>query len=86
MCLVASRAQSSRSWQTPPSQMPYFPRLNPDPVSRPILGMVRYGEGSVDGTALWMNSSPDEVYRKIFRRCSIPSTTAGRSRLARMAR
>ncbi len=45
--------------QTPPSQMPYFPRLNPDPVSQPILE-AGPGDGSVDGTALWMNSSPDD--------------------------
>ncbi|MBX3069434.1 MAG: hypothetical protein KF883_02900 [Thermomicrobiales bacterium] len=45
--------------QTPPSQMPYFPRLNPDPVSQPILESG-LGDNSVDGTALWMNSSPDD--------------------------
>jgi hypothetical protein len=44
---------------TPPSQMPYFPRLNPDPVSQPIV-VSGPSEGAVGGTTMWMNSSPDE--------------------------
>lgn len=45
--------------QTPPSQMPYFPRVNPDPISQPILESGP-GSSTVDGTALWVNSSPDD--------------------------
>lgn len=41
---------------SPPSQPPYFPPLNVDIMTQPILS---FGP-AVDGTALWMNSSPDE--------------------------
>jgi hypothetical protein len=50
-----------RIMETPPSQMAYFPRLNGNPLTDPILGIS--GMGSVDGTSLWINSSPDESVR-----------------------
>jgi hypothetical protein len=45
--------------ETPPSRTPYFPRMNQNPRTDPIVG-TSGGVGSVDGTSLWMNSSPDE--------------------------
>jgi hypothetical protein len=45
--------------ETPPSQMPYFPRLNGNPLTDPLVGTAGQG-GSVDGTSLWMNSSSDD--------------------------
>lgn len=44
--------------ETPPSQTPYFPRLNQNPLTDPLIGSGP-NQGAVDGTALWMNSSPD---------------------------
>lgn len=44
--------------ETPPSRTPYFPRLNGNPLTDPIMGTS--GGEAVDGTALWMNSSPDD--------------------------
>ena len=43
--------------ETPPSQSPYFPRLNAKAPTDPIVGT---GSTDVDGTTLWMNSSPDD--------------------------
>ncbi len=44
---------------TPPSQTPYFPRLNQNPLTDPLVG-TSGSTGAVDGTSLWMNSSPDD--------------------------
>lgn len=45
--------------QTPPSQTPYFPRLNGNPLTDPLVGTASSGN-VVDGTTLWMNSSAEE--------------------------
>lgn len=45
--------------ETPPTQMPYFPRLNQNPLTDPLMGSGP-NQNAVDGTALWMNSSPNE--------------------------
>lgn len=45
--------------ESPPSQAPYFPRLNMNPLTDPLMG-ASGSTVAVDGTALWMNSSPDE--------------------------
>lgn len=45
--------------ETPPSRTPYFPRLNQNPLTDPIIGTGK-GKDLVDGTVLWLNSSPDE--------------------------
>lgn len=47
--------------ETPPSQMPYLPRLNQNPLTDPLMGTK--GKSATDGTALWTNSSPDESER-----------------------
>ncbi len=59
-CDVPRRAPGAieQIMQTPPSQTPYFPRINGNPLTDPIVGIS--GTGSVDGTSLWMNSSPDD--------------------------
>ena len=44
--------------ETAPPQSPYFPRVNQNPLTDPIMGTS--GGTAIDGTALWMNSSPDE--------------------------
>lgn len=48
--------------QTPPSQMPYFPRLNQNPLTDPLMG-TKGSSAALDGTSLWMNSSPDASVR-----------------------
>ena len=45
--------------ETPPSQTPYFPRVNQNPLTEPLVG-TSGSVGAVDGTSLWMNSSPDD--------------------------
>ncbi len=45
--------------ETPPSRTPYFPRLNANPLTDPLVG-TSGSIGTVDGTSLWMNSSPDD--------------------------
>ncbi len=45
--------------EAPPSQTPYFPRLNQNPLTDPIIGSGP-NQGAVDGTSLWFNSSPDD--------------------------
>ncbi len=45
--------------ETPPSQTPYFPRLNQNPLTDPLMG-TSGSVGAVDGTSLWMNSSADD--------------------------
>ncbi|MCO5221707.1 MAG: hypothetical protein M9947_09030 [Thermomicrobiales bacterium] len=45
--------------ETPPSQTPYFPRINQNPLTDPLVG-TSGSAGAVDGTSLWMNSSPDD--------------------------
>ena len=45
--------------ETAPPQSPYFPRLNQNPLTDPRMG-TSGGTVAIDGTSLWMNSSPDE--------------------------
>jgi hypothetical protein len=45
--------------ETAPSQTPYFPRINQNPLTDPLVG-TSGSVGAVDGTSLWMNSSPDD--------------------------
>ncbi len=45
--------------ETAPSQPPYFPRLNQNPLTDPLVG-TSGSAGAVDGTSLWFNSSADD--------------------------
>jgi len=59
-CDVPRREQGAieKIMETPPSQPPYFPRLNMNPLTDPIMGSGP-NQQAIDGTALWMNSSLD---------------------------